>query len=73
MVSITLSVPEGVRELMKRFPEINWSVIVRKAITEKVQQLAIKEEMIGKLKKDEKFNEWAVSLIRKGRKNEAHS
>lgn len=70
MVSITVSVPEEIREIMKKSPEVNWSGLVRKAITEKARQLAIKQELISHLRKEEKFNEWSVNLIRKGRKNE---
>ena len=68
MVSITLSIPDETRELMKRFPEINWSQIVRKAITEKAKNLALKEEMLKELGKDKQFNEWAVRIVREGRK-----
>ena len=58
---------------MKKSPEVNWSALVRKAIIEKVQQLSIKEELLSKLKREEDFNDWAVNLIRKGRKNENSS
>ena len=68
MVSITLSVPEEVRKLMKKFPEVNWSALIRKTIEEKTKQFAIKESMLDELKKEEDFNNWAVELIRKGRK-----
>ena len=71
MVSITISVPEETRSLMKKFPEINWSGLVRKAIIERTEQLKLKEEMLSHLKKDKSFNDWAVSIVRKGRKNEA--
>ncbi|MEK6875117.1 MAG: hypothetical protein AABX30_00350 [Nanoarchaeota archaeon] len=69
MVSVTLSIPEEVHKLMKRFPEVNWSGLVRVCITEKAKKLAIKEEILRQLEKEKKFNEWAVSLIREGRKN----
>jgi len=68
MVSITISVPEEVRELMKKFPEVNWSGLVRQCITQKAKQLAIKEELLNQFKKEKEFNEWAVNLIREGRK-----
>ena len=68
MVSITLSVPENVREEMKRFPEVNWSALIRKVIEEKVGNLSLKERMKNKLKDEENFNEWAVKLIREGRR-----
>lgn len=68
MVSITISVPEEIRELMKKFPEVNWSGLVRQCITQKAKQLAIKEELLNQFKKEKEFNEWAVNLIREGRK-----
>lgn len=68
MVSITISVPEEIRELMKKFPEINWSGLVRKAIIDRAKTLQIKEELLRQSKDEEEFNNWAVSLIRKGRK-----
>ena len=67
MVSITISVPEEIRELMKKFPEVNWSGLVRQCITQKAKQLAIKEELLNQFKKEKEFNEWAVDLIREGR------
>ena len=70
MASITLSVPEEVRNLMKKFPEVNWSALVRKAILDKTNHLSLKENMLSELKKEEDFSQWAVDLIRNGRKNE---
>ena len=68
MVSITLSVPEEVRKLMKDFPEVNWSGFIRKSLEEKARQLKLKEEMLKELEGEEDFNKWADDLIRKGRK-----
>ena len=68
MASITLSVPEEVRKLMKKFPEVNWSGLIRKTIEEKTKQLALKEEFLKEFEKEKEFNEWAVKLIRDGRK-----
>jgi len=68
MVSITLSVPDKTRKLMKRFPEINWSGLVRKAITEEAEKLALKEKILEQLHKERGFNEWAVAIVREGRK-----
>jgi len=64
MVSITLSVPEDVHDLMKKFPEVNWSGLVRTCITEKAKTL----EMLKKLGEEKEFNDWAVKLVREGRK-----
>ncbi|MBU0893809.1 MAG: hypothetical protein KKF48_03555 [Nanoarchaeota archaeon] len=68
MVSITISVPEEVRKLMKKFPEVNWSGLVRQCINDKAKQLVIKEELLNQFKKEKEFNEWAVNLVREGRK-----
>jgi len=68
MVSITISVPEEIRKLMKKFPEVNWSGLVRHCITEKAKRLAIKEELLNQLKKEKEFDDWAVNLVREGRK-----
>ncbi len=68
MVSITLSVSEEVRELMKSHPEINWSALVRQAIFSKAQELALKRKLLLESEKDTEINAWAVELIRKGRR-----
>ncbi|MBI4453742.1 hypothetical protein HY636_03805 [Candidatus Woesearchaeota archaeon] len=73
MVSITLSVPEDVKELMNRFDEVNWSGFVRKCILEKTKQLTWKEEMLKKLETQKEMIDWSVELARKagkGRLNE---
>lgn len=69
MVSVTLSVPEEVRALMKRFPEVNWSGFVRSTIEEKAKQLAWRQEMLRKLREEGQFIDWSVSLGRTAKKN----
>lgn len=39
MVSVTLSVPEELKQKMDEFPEINWSEVARGAIREKVKKM----------------------------------
>ena len=39
MASLTLSIPEDLREKMREFPEINWSEVARQAIVEKARLL----------------------------------
>lgn len=39
MASLTLSIPEDLREKMREFPEINWSEVARQAIVEKAKLL----------------------------------
>ena len=68
MVSITLSISEQIKNLMNQFPEVNWSGLVRQTISEKVKQLALKKELISQLETEGDFNDWAVKLVREGRK-----
>ena len=68
MVSITLSVEEDVKEKMNKFNEINWSGFIRKCITEKTEELAWKEDMLNRLKKEREIIDWSVKLARHGRK-----
>ncbi|MBS1263597.1 MAG: hypothetical protein MAG715_00780 [Methanonatronarchaeales archaeon] len=44
LVSVTLSVPEEMKEKMDRFPEINWSEVARQSIDEKLRDLQFLEE-----------------------------
>lgn len=62
MVSITLSVPDKVREQMKAYPEINWSGFIRGAIESKVKKLAWKQEMLQKLESEKEFDEEAIKI-----------
>ena len=39
MVNITLSMPDEVRNEMKDFPDINWSVVARMAIVDRIKML----------------------------------
>lgn len=68
MVSVTLSVPQEVKEKMEKFPEINWSGFIRKAIEEKTKEMSWKEELFRKLKDEEDIDDWAVKLQRASRK-----
>lgn len=67
MVSITFSIPEETRKIMKEFPEINWTHIVRSSIEEKAKKLALKKELLKKLKGEKEFIDWSVNVIREGR------
>ena len=39
MASLTLSIPEDLRDKMRQFPEINWSEVARQAIVQKAKLL----------------------------------
>ncbi len=62
MVSITLSIPESVREQMKKFPEINWSGFVRASIEEKAKRLLWKEQMLKQLESEKEFDKEALKI-----------
>ncbi len=68
MVSVTVSVTEDIRALMKQFPEMNWSGFVSKAITQKAEEMKWREEMLRKLQTEEGAQEWAVGLQKNARK-----
>ncbi len=69
MVSVTLSISEETRALMKKFSEVNWSAFIRKSIEKKVKKLSWKEEMLKKINQEESFSEWAVEAQRESRRN----
>lgn len=60
MVSITLSVPEKTRKLMKTFPEMNWSGFIRKQIEEKVKSLAKTETLLEQLEEEKEITNWSL-------------
>ena len=54
MPTITLSVPEDLKQEMDEFKEMNWSEVARAAIRERVAQLAILKSITAKSKLTEK-------------------
>ena len=50
MVNITLSVPEEIKEIMNKHPEMNWSEIARQAFKEKAAQLELLNAIASKSK-----------------------
>jgi len=39
MANLTLSIPNELKEMMEKFPEINWSEVARDSIRKKIAQL----------------------------------
>ncbi|MFH1073138.1 MAG: hypothetical protein V1743_06955 [Nanoarchaeota archaeon] len=62
MVSITVSVPNDTRTLMKQFPEVNWSGFVKKSIEEKARELKELEKLKRNLRTEQETTDWAVKL-----------
>ena len=66
MPTITLSVPEDLKQEMDEFKEMNWSEVARAAIRERVAQLAILKSITAKSKLTEKDALEIGRKIRKG-------
>lgn len=47
MANLTLSIPEGLREKMKKFPEINWSAVARQAILDKARLMEQMDRLLS--------------------------
>ena len=54
MGNITLSLPNEVQKEMKKFAEIRWSEVARKAIIERLETLKLAERIAQKSKLTEK-------------------
>ncbi len=65
MASLTLAIPEELRNKMRSFPEINWSEVARQAIVEKARLL---EKMNALLASEHLSSQEAVKLTRKVKK-----
>ena len=59
MPNVTLSIPEKLHEKMKRHSEIRWSEVVRKSISEKIDDL----EVMAKLTRRSKLTQSDVDEI----------
>ena len=70
MPTITLSVPEDLKQEMDEFKEMNWSEVARAAIRQKLTELALFKAMVGKSKLSEKeAEEFSLKLGRKVKKS----
>ena len=67
MVSITVSVPDKTKKLMKEFPEMNWSGFVKKSIIEKATRLVKLEELKKELEDEQDVTDRSVKLQRASR------
>ena len=69
MVSITLSIPEDLHQLIRKHNEIKWSEIARRALWEYASKLEMMDEIASKSKLTEKD----VEEINKQLKKAIHS
>jgi hypothetical protein len=68
MVSVTLSIPNDVKEKMDHFSEINWSGFIRKAIVEKATEMTWREEMLKRFEVEKPITDFALEIQKKARK-----
>ncbi|MBN1385999.1 hypothetical protein JW968_03405 [Candidatus Woesearchaeota archaeon] len=54
MVSISVSVPEELRQRMEKHPDINWSAVARKAFEDHVEKIEFFKKLVSKSKLTEK-------------------
>ncbi len=54
MGNITLSVPDEVQKEMRRFSEVKWSEVARKAILERLEAMQLAEKLAQKSKLSDK-------------------
>jgi len=50
MANMTLSIPEEIHKKMKKFSEIRWSEIARRAIEERINDLEVMNKIASKSK-----------------------
>ena len=54
MPTLTLAIPEDLKKEMDSLPELNWSEIARKAISERAAEFALFKSIVAKSKLSEK-------------------
>ena len=54
MTNVTLAIPEDLHIRMKKHSEIRWSEVIRKTISEKVDELELMSKLSGKSKLNKK-------------------
>ena len=69
MTNVTLAIPKDLHTKMKRHSEIRWSEVIRKTISEKIDELEMMDKLSGKSKLTKKDIE---VLSRKIDSNVAH-
>ncbi len=66
MTNMTLSLSDDLHRRMRRFMEIKWSEVARKAIAERVNDLEIMESIASKSKLKKRDAEELASKIKRG-------
>lgn len=64
MANITLSVPDGLKKKMEKYPEIKWSQVARKAIEDKIKDMELLDKLTEKSKLTKKDAEEISKIIK---------
>lgn len=62
MANITLSIPEELKKMMREFPDINWSGLVRLSIEERIKKLSLKKKMLEELEYESGYDKNALEI-----------
>lgn len=66
MPNVTVSIPEDLKEEMRRHEEVNWSAVIRKAVQDHLRKLAIADAIARKSKLTREDVEDLDRLVKKG-------
>ena len=66
MVNMTLSIPDELSRRMKKFSEMRWSEIARKAIEQRINDLEVMKRIASKSKLTKKDVEEISKKIKRG-------
>lgn len=65
MKNITLTIPEELREELKKHEEVNWSAVIRKALQEHLHKIRIADSIASKSKFTQKDVNELSRLVKK--------
>jgi len=66
MKNITLTIPEELREELKKHEEVNWSAVIRKALQEHLHKIRIADSIANKSKFTHKDVNELSKLVKSG-------
>ena len=66
MVNVTVTIPEELRNKLKKHDEVNWSAVIRKALQEYLRNIEIAEAIAQKSKLTKKDAEEISKKINSG-------
>jgi len=62
MVSVTLSIPEELKQKMDQFEWLNWSAVAREAFTKRMKQLEVLDKFEKDFEKSQLTNKDCIKL-----------